>query len=287
MEPNSTKGWFVKFGLGLALPLLVYMAVAVLGPKPPLLPTDRDGVLAVLDRYTRDPVPDVVLIGSSLTARLREEYFDVPHLKVVGLSGGSVLTGLDVSVARDRLPRVVLIEMNILDRAEDLHLVRQFSGSASGPMFPPPIRSIVASYESWLHAPRDFHQASAEMTARLNAPPSNFDNHIYVERVTREWSAPPAKESVVKNLASLQRLVEQAEMRGSQVYFYSLPYDNALQRSTYATAAAAAAHEAFPDERRWLHLDLPMPQLRWPDGIHLDERSAIIVAREIARHLTP
>ena len=83
------------------------------------------------------------------------------------------------------------------------------------------------------------------------------------------------------NLATLRRLVEQAEARGSRVYFYSLPLSAALQNSVTATATAAAAHAKFSDDRRWIHLDGTRADLRWADGFHLDERSAIIIARQI------
>ena len=130
IEPISAQSWLVKFGLGLALPLLVYAAIAAVGPKAPPLPTVRDGALEALDRYTQGPVPDVVLVGSSFTARLKEEYFDVPNLKVLGLSGGSSITALKVVMGRERLPKIVLIEMNVLDRSEDPALVQRFTGGS-------------------------------------------------------------------------------------------------------------------------------------------------------------
>ncbi len=119
MEPISAQSWFVKCGLGLALPLLVYVAIATAGPKAPPLPTGRDGALEVLDRYIQGPVPDIVLVGSSFTARLKEEYFDAPNLRVLGLAGGSSITAIEVLIGRERLPKIVLIEMNILERGED------------------------------------------------------------------------------------------------------------------------------------------------------------------------
>ncbi len=100
MNAVSPQGWFLKCGAAAALPLLVYAAIALAGPQAPPLPTSRDAALTVLDRYMQEPVPNVLLVGSSLTARLNEEYFDTPNLRVVGLAGGSAITALEVALSR-------------------------------------------------------------------------------------------------------------------------------------------------------------------------------------------
>ncbi len=284
MTPVSPQSWFVKCGITAALALLVYAVIALAGPKAPPLPTSRDGALTILDRYVREPVPSVLLVGSSLTTRLNEAYFDTPDLKVLGLAGGSPITALEVALARDQLPGTILIEMNILERGEDPALVRKFSGGAAS-IWPRPIRSAIAFYERWLHAPPDRRQAKAAAAALLQGPPDDFDNRIYVERAMREWSAAPSDAIITDNLATLQRLVGKIAARGSRVYFYSMPLAGALQDSVTAKAAAAAAHAQFPDDRQWIHLDGGEPDLRWADGVHLDERSAIIIARQIDRFL--
>jgi hypothetical protein len=285
MTPVSPQSWFLKCGLAAALSLLVYAAIALAGPKAPPLPTSRDGALTILDRYVQEPVPRVLLVGSSLTARLNEEYFNTPNLKVLGLAGGSPITALEVVLARDRLPGTILIEMNILGRGADPALVQKLSGGRA-PIWPRPIRSAVAFYERWHHAPPDRARARAIAAALLQGPPSDFDNRIYVERALREASTAPSDAIMTNNLATLRRLAEKVEARGSRVYFYSLPLSPALQDSVMATATAAAAHAEFSDDRRWIHLDGTKPDLRWADGFHLDERSAIIIARQIDGFLT-
>jgi hypothetical protein len=285
MEPISAQSWFVKCGLGLALPLLVYVAITTAGPKAPPLPTGRDGALEVLDRYIQGPVPDIVLVGSSFTARLKEEYFDARNLRVLGLAGGSSITALKVLIGRERLPKIVLIEMNILERGEDPALVQRFTDGANASTLPRPIKSAVAFYERWLHAPPDRRQAGAMVAVLLQAQPSNFDNRVYVDRISREWNASVPTAEITKNAAALERLVRQIEARDSLVYFYTLPYAVALQGSDYARATANTAHTTFTNDLQWLRLELPMHELRWADGVHLDERSSIVVAKEIQKQL--
>ncbi len=285
MNAVSPQGWFLKCGAAAALPLLVYAAIALAGPQAPPLPTSRDGALTVLDRYMQEPVPNVLLVGSSLTARLNEEYFDTPNLRVVGLAGGSAITALEVALSRDRLPGTILIEMNILERGEDPALVQRFVGGGAS-TWPRPIRSAIAFYERWHHAPPDRRQAKVVAAALLRAPPSDFDNRIYVERAMSELSTAPSDAIMRTNLATLQRLVEKIEARGSKAYFYNLPLAGELGDSVAAKATAAVAHAGFSDDRQWLHLDGSIADLRWADGVHLDERSAVIVTQSIDRELS-
>ena len=207
----SVRNWFIKCGIAIATPLLVYSAIAAAGPKAPPLPTGRDGALEVLNRYTQGPVPGIVLVGSSFTARLKEEYFDAPNLKVLGLAGGSSITALEVLMGRERLPKIVLIEMNILERGEDLALVQRFTDGANASTLPRPIKSAVAFYERWLHAPPDRRQADAMVAALLQAQPSDFDNRVYVDRTMREWNASLPTAEITKNAAVLEHLVRQIE----------------------------------------------------------------------------
>jgi hypothetical protein len=280
MKQFTPQGWLLKCALTAVLCLSVYAAISYAGPKAPPLPTSRDGALTLLDRYMQGPVPDVLLVGSSLSARLNEEYFDTPDVKVLGLAGGSPITALEVALARERLPRTILVEMNILERGEDSELVQKFTNGAA-PGWPRPVRSAIAFYERWHHPPPDRSQAKAAALALLGGPPSDFDNRIYLERAVQASSAAPSEAVLKNNLSALKRLVARIEARGSRVYFYSLPVAPALRNTAAVKATAAAAHAEFPDRQKWISLDGTLPDLRWADGIHLDERSAVMVAKEI------
>ena len=285
MSPTSPLQWILKCAVTAALALSLYAVVSIAGPRAPPLPTSRDGAVTLLDRYVNEPAPSVLLVGSSFTARLNEEYFDTPDLKVLGLTGGSPITALEIALARDNLPKTILVELNVLTRGEDRALVERFSGDGA-PSFPRPIRSAIAFYERWHHPPPDRNSARLVAAALLRDKPSDFDNRVWVERVMHEWSAAPAEAITHTDLTALKRLVEKIEARGSKVYFYMLPVAGPLQNSVAAKATTSAAHEAFPDQRRWIHLDGSLPDLRWADGVHLDERSAIMIAQQIDRFLS-
>ena len=60
-----------------------------------------------------------------------------------------------------------------------------------------------------------------------------------------------------------------------------LPYPGNLNNSHFAQTARSLAHKAFPDRDKWPDIDYHLPELRWVDASHMDERSAIIVAQGI------
>jgi hypothetical protein len=43
------------------------------------------------------------------------------------------------------------------------------------------------------------------------------------------------------------------------------------------------ASEAFPNTDSWLPINVDPSQLRWTDGVHLDERSAALVSQAIEK----
>src|SRR6202034_1758041 len=189
MEPISAARWLVKCALTAAVLLLACgMATAWFGNNLQVpATTTRDGTLITLNRYAREPVPDVVLVGSSLTFRLKEEYFATPRLRNLALAGGSPVTGLEIVANQLRLPKLILVEANVLSRSTDTALLAKYSRADDPrPLFFRPIRTAVAAYENRLHAPLNHAQAFSSLHQLLGRPPSDFDNHVYADRALKQ-----------------------------------------------------------------------------------------------------
>src|SRR5215468_6474731 len=149
MEQQSSISWLVKCGLSAAALLIACgVATAWVGNSLQLpATTTRDGTLITLNRYVQESVPDVVLVGSSLTYRLNEEYFATPGLRNLALAGGSPLTGLEVVLGQPRLPKLVLVETNVMSRPPDDAVVARYAqGQNAAPRFLRPIRMAVAAF---------------------------------------------------------------------------------------------------------------------------------------------
>jgi hypothetical protein len=82
------------------------------------------------------------------------------------------------------------------------------------------------------------------------------------------------------NVDELKRLVSKLKERGCKIILFELPSPAGIAETPYALAAHALTHEAFPDSD-WINITDDNNQLRWIDASHMDERSSIIVARQI------
>ena len=289
MQRMSVVQWFAKCGFSaVTLFLACGFATAWFGNGLQLpSTTTRDGTLITLNRYAKEPIPDVVLVGSSLTFRLKEEYFATPRLRNLALAGGSPVTGLEIVANQPRLPRIVLVEANVLSRPTDTTLVERYSRSVDAePVFFRPIRTAVAAYESWVHAPLSHTQVSFALSRLLAQPPSDFDNRIYADRALQQFNAEDPTLAARMNIKRIEQLIPAVEQRGARVLLFELPYSDQLEDSRSAKITREIVHTKFPDPERWLHIDSTRRELRWADGVHLDERSAVIATQSIERALT-
>lgn len=283
----SAVQWLVKCGVGAAVLLLACgLATARFGTSLQMpATTTRDGTLIMLNRFMREPMPETVLVGSSMTFRLKEEYFAAPKLRNLALAGGSPVTGLQVVANQPQLPRVILVEANVLSRPLDGALAERYSRRSAEPLFFRPVRAAVAAYENRLHAPLTHEQAAGDLRRLLAQRPSDFDNRVYVARALDEFTAEDPTEAARSNARHLERLIPVLEQRGARVLLFELPYEDKIEGARAAVITREIIHGAFPDPERWLRIDANRSELRWADGVHLDERSAVIVAQSMERAL--
>lgn len=289
MEQQSPIAWLAKCGLCAALWLAVCgVATAWVGVEQRLpATTTRDGTLLTLNRYVEEKIPDVVLVGSSLTYRLNEEYFATARLRNLALAGGSPITGLDVVLAQRLFPKIVLIEINVLSRPPDDTVAAHYlRGTSAEPRLLRPIRAAVALYENLRHARPSHAQVVAAMEGLLKQPPGDFDNRLYLQRAVKGFDDDPSNDLKV-NVKRLAEQVERARKLGIRVMLFELPFSSELQATRHMQITRRIVSERFPDSAEWLPLDVDPTQLRWLDGVHLDERSAMLVSRSIDTALGP
>lgn len=289
MKQRLAIRWLLKCGVtaaGLMLACGVATAWLGRGLQMPSV-TTRDGTLITFNRYISESIPDVVLVGSSLTFRLKEEYFETPGVRNLALAGGSPVTGLEIVVNQPRLPKLILVEANVLSRATDTATVEKYArGGDGGPWLFRPIRTAVAGYESQRHAPLSHADVSAMLNQRLKEPPASFDNHTYVDRALQQANEQDPTVASRANAERIAQLMVTARQKGARVLLFELPVSAELETARFASITRAIVHARFSDPAQWLKVDFDRPQLRWPDGNHLDERSAVLVAQSIDRSLS-
>jgi hypothetical protein len=232
-----------------------------------------------LSRYALERTPDIALVGSSMTFRLYEGYFKT-RLRNISISGGSPLTGLAILASYPSLPRVVLVEANIMSRQVETDLVEKFgkNDTAAFRWFNP-YRAVISWVYYWLKFKPE------NVTELTSSAPATYDISASLREAADGFASASTDEAMAENTQTMKRLVSALENRGCKIYFYELPYPGNLNTSHFAVTARTLVHDAFPDPKQWPQLDYHLPELRWVDAAHMDERSAAIVAREMDRVL--
>src|SRR4051794_15740109 len=279
--------WLLKCGCAAAIGLIACgLATARFGSGLQMpATTTRDGTLMTLSRYLREPVPDIVLVGGSMTFRLKEEYFAAPKLRNLALAGGSPVTGLEIVANQPTLPGIILVEANVLSRPTDAALVERYSRGDTEPLFFRPVRAAVAAYEQRLHAPLTHQQVAPDLRRLVEQPPREFDNRMYVDRAVQQSNAEDPTDAARFNAKRIGELIRTVEQRGARVFLFELPSAEPIESARSPAITREIIHAAFPDAKRWLPIEVNRSELRWADGVHLDERSAVIVTQAMERAL--
>jgi hypothetical protein len=285
MVKADSAVWFVKFGVTCALLLTCcWLAPRIFKNLPQFPPTTTDErQVVVFDRYFQAPVPDIVLVGSSLSYRLKEQYFERGDIRNAAIPGGSPLTGLAIiGAAPARLPKVIAVETNILNRGIDNDLFQKFRNTKRADYTLRPLRTLAAYYQN--ARDDDLTFSAARRRAILERPAATHDTERGVAESLVEWNKPIYGEAISRDSKALKSLVERMEDRGVAIFFYEVPYPPILDQTAFATITRKTLEQAFgPENNRWLNLEYPAGELRWnDDGAHLDERSAIIIASALA-----
>jgi hypothetical protein len=178
-----------------------------------------------------------------------------------------------------------MVEANVLARPTDAALVKRYSHGDIEPLFFRPVRAAVATYEQRLHAPLTYQQVALDLRRLLAQPPGDFDNRIYVDRAQQQFNAEDPTDAARSITKRIEELIRTVEHRGARVLLFELPYSEPIEGSRYAAITREIIHAAFPDSNRWLPVDVDRRELRWADGVHLDERSAVIVTQAMDRAL--
>ena len=284
MYQIDAAGWIIRATAAGALFVGFCALITPMTRDIPSLPplTKADAAQPALSRYKREQIPDIVLVGSSLTFRLNESYFLPLQVRNLAISGDSSLTGLQIIASYPRIPSLILVEANVMSRGVDASLVKQFSAESRNFLIMRPVRTAVAYFAS--RSRRSLEPASA-LEGLLNRPSEDHNNSDAIERAIEEFGKSTQDSAIKNNVGILRQLISELTAKGGRVYLFELPYPEKIETTHYVETTRTAVHEMFPDPRVWLHLSFSKEELRFEDHAHLDERSALIVARSMDREI--
>jgi len=279
MDPIS-RGWLTRFAATLALLYAGCVAAPRFLGDIPQFPavTGKAMQIDTLDRYFRLPQLDIVIVGSSLAWHLKDWYFARGNVRNAALAGGTPLTALAIiAAAPSARPRAIAVETNVLDRLLDEELFETFK-DAKRPQPPlPPMRTLAAWYEGARNGSLAYSRTKIQSIV-ASAPGPDRSSQA-VEAIWSNWIRPLDHDLLLKHARQMRTLAETLESQGVKVFFFEMPYPSRLRDSLYTKTT----HEVFaevirPDDERRLDLRYSPEDMRSLDGVHLDERSAVIFA---------
>jgi hypothetical protein len=216
-----------------------------------------------------------------LSYRLSEGFFERNNVRNAAIPGGSPLTGLAIiETAPVPRPRIIAVETNILNRGIDDHLFQKFKNGKRSDDGLRPLRTLAAYYQGALDDLLTHSEARRRsILERPAAAMQNIEQGIPTA-VLVELNKPVNEAAILADAKMLKSLVEKLEAQGVTIVFYEMPYSPLLNQTDYATMIRKSLDQIFgPGNNRRLKLEYPAGELRWTaDGMHLDERSAVIVA---------
>jgi hypothetical protein len=279
--------WPLRVAAATVAILVAYnLAIAVVNPDIVL---NFDAGLRnqiVAERYLDEAPPRAVLTGSSMGFRLSVDFMEGdylgPQIYNLSFAGKTALPGLDLILAKPALPRLVLVEMNTMDRGYDRE--------AAADSLREPWRRLRAALPGFRIENRPLDLAIVlswrALKSMLGSAAVNATERIYAAPAGLGERGPAIDDEVRFTIGENIRLLEQRiaalQSSGIRVVLVRLP-SGPVEDNAKVHFMWDAVHARFgPGQYEWLDLSAGGPY-QTDDGVHLTKSSARLVAAAL-RH---
>jgi hypothetical protein len=242
---------------------------------------ESDVAMAV-ERFLYDgPVPYAAIIGSSQSARIPMNAFG--GVANLALAGESPLVGLEIIARSGRIPRRLYIEMNNIGDMPDAAFIEA--------IFAEPRYTL----KRFVKALRTAYKPANVVISLLRRAARGRDE-VYYPKVADEplhnallahrqglLAEAPNAAVLERNLAEVKRFSAEFATRATELVFFEMPIDPALEQSPAVVAVRRAAHAALPRGAACWNEDKAPSGLAATDGTHLDSDTAASFWAELAR----
>jgi hypothetical protein len=230
-----------------------------------------------------DGVP-LVVVGSSLSANLFATY---PRERIanLSLSAYSAISGLELVMKRKTKPKVLLVEINYLQRDIAFQMNSRNPFKLGVPVLMTHFPAFRSVNEPFYRAELGLNQLCGLSTEHLPPPPDNPE--LRAKRVAgrlQELEVQPFDTAQFR--WGINRLVEasrQLQQQGTRVIWFAMPFElESHSRIRYHNTIV---------ERKAQKLSVPFirsqgaPQVHTSDGLHLTPESMVIYEKWLVRQL--
>lgn len=263
--------------------------------KLPFAYTSGETNVGYLVRSLRRTDADIAIAGSSFSKQLEPGLFSRARVVNLSVEGGSVLTSLEALRSARFVPKVLLIETNILYRPLDSEW-RADAAAGAGSSFQAMIGGAAKPLRYLLRPPVFSYllqQDEAEWWANRreqlrSSEPAVHDSRLAIQKAISGWNKPKDWKLSARNSERIKALAKEFESHGSVVLLLNLPYSPELDAHPFASRnrrIASGSDDFDCDNCLDLRKVVDMAEMRWTDGAHLDQRSAALAARALEARL--
>ena len=255
--------------------------------------------------YTRAGECPTVILGSSLAAKLRPQVLP-PNVCNLALCGQSVFEGFELLRHTRRIPKLILLEINILDRAPDPQTIEALFNPALHPLrrwYPglqarhQPLNEALAAGLAALAWLKPAAAARIQLKLGVGGPAPGAalpaDDPTFrpasaavVAAAHAKYDQLPEQPVFGRNLALLRQYVRYFTARGTRIVFFEMPVDEYASKGAKMHYIRQLLVAVYPANQL---LYLPRPDCtiyHTTDGMHLTDPSAwrysAVLAREIS-----
>lgn len=234
----------------------------------------------------------IIIVGSSLSERIITD--SLPDAGSLAFSGLSIFDGLKVIQAKNKYPKTIIIELNVLEKSENKNFTDYFYN---------PVLKFINSRLSFTRADarpvgyaiktinyfqKKIHSNSVSANKNNKVISIKSDNKWLKEELLRnqqsEYNSMEDSAKIMGNIANLKKEVSLLMNKGVNIVFLQMPVDKSLISLKRPAFINKQIMLAFPEtEFKFILPDHFNYETN--DGIHLDENSALIYTKYIEKQL--
>lgn len=252
--------------------------------------------------YSDSDTMDNVIIGSSLSCRLKMD--QLPTMYNLSMGGLSPLDGLYIIMKKEKLPKNIFIEMNIMSRKENKDFISTFKSPViiSARKLIPSLRDenqpvaifgkiivcsihAVGSRITSLVSPFAIrlkhllgiktHQVTTSNTNTIRA--KSEEDELFNKMLSiqfKDYSHYPDSHNLTENFIRLKEYVHALKSKGVSVTFFEMPVDYKLYNLPYAITIRNYFYQYFPSTE-YQYITIPdCTEYKTTDGAHLNDEGA-------------
>lgn len=282
--------------------MVVYNALIAIGIPPPLNRPESQwiaNVVAVEKWQYQKKIPKTVVIGSSMAHRLRPKLLEKEGIANLSLAGKSIFDGLEVLIRTGKIPKLVLVEINMLTRPADEDFTKALFSPVSNE-----IKAIVPalrdSYRPITHLQRAillshrllFRNASNRRSGiRVDNHSGNTEElkhslfESLLQQQVRAFSSLSTEGEIEKIVMTLKSRIEQIKKMGGKVVLFEMPMHPKICRSLNMKYIRSAIAKYLPIDR---YKQLTRPDCKHyhtADGLHLTPVEAKYFSRNLIANI--